>query len=147
MKLIIMRHGQAGWNAPSDAQRPLTRQGRNEIKRTADKLKLAKVDKVLASPYLRAQQSGEIVAGALGCPMDTMNGITPDDSPFEAINALPQSGTILLASHMPLVSALTGLLCEGSIHSGPGFATANAAILEMDIPSMGMATLIEMVRP
>ena len=147
MKLIIMRHGQAGWNAVSDSQRPLTQHGQKEVSLTAGKLKGQGVERVLASPYLRAQQTGEIVAGVLGCDMDILDCITPNDSPIEAINALPESGTVLLASHMPLVSALTGLLCDGNERSGPGFATANAAVLEMDIPGTGLATLLEMICP
>ncbi|MGI9274371.1 MAG: phosphohistidine phosphatase SixA [Endozoicomonas sp.] len=147
MKLIIMRHGQAGWNAVSDAQRPLTQYGQKEVSLTAGKLKGLGVNRVLASPYLRAQQTGEIVAAVLGCDMETLECITPNGSPLEAVNALPESGTVLLASHMPLVSAMTGLLCDGNERSGPGFATANAAVLEMEIPGIGLATLLEVVGP
>lgn len=147
MKLIIMRHGQASWSAPSDQERPLTDAGRAEVERTARKLKTHPIDRILASPYLRAQQTAEIVSGILGCPVETLDCITPDDSPKAAMDALPDSGNVLIASHMPLVSALTGLLCEGSYSSGPGFYTGNAAVLELDMPGPGMASLKEMVTP
>lgn len=141
MKLIIMRHGQASWSAASDAERALTFEGREQVLKTAEQLKSLTVDLVLASPYLRAQQTGKIVSGILGCKLDTLESITPDGHPPSVINDLPESGTILLASHMPLVGRLTGLLCNGSMSSGFAFPTAGAAILEMELPAAGMATL------
>ena len=145
MKLIIMRHGQAAWSATTDAERPLTPEGRDQVLRTAEQLKPLSVDLVLASPYLRARQTGNIVSEILGCQLDTLDSITPDGHPPSVMNDLPESGTILLASHMPLVSRLTGLLCDGSMGSGPPFPTAGAAILEMDFPAAGMATLVKQV--
>ncbi|WP_062269957.1 phosphohistidine phosphatase SixA [Endozoicomonas arenosclerae] len=147
MKLIIMRHGQASWSAPSDQERPLTEVGQNEVLKTANKLQHLGITRVLASPYLRAQQTGRIVAETLECTLETLDCITPDDNPVAVISELPEQGNILLASHMPLVSALTGLLCDGAVHEGPGFMTANAAVLEMDIPGPGLARFQEMIHP
>ncbi|WP_422133790.1 phosphohistidine phosphatase SixA [Endozoicomonas sp. ALD040] len=147
MKLIIMRHGQASWSAPNDQERPLTGMGQQEVLSTASKLTHLGINRILASPYLRAQQSGRILAETLGCSLETMDCITPDDDPMAVISELPAQGNIVLASHMPLVGALTGLLCEGSIHQGPGFMTGNAAVLEMELPGPGLATLVEMVVP
>lgn len=145
MKLIIMRHGQASWSAATDAERALTPEGREQVQKTAEQLKSIPVDLVLASPYLRAQQTGKIVSDTLGCKQDTLESITPEGHPPGIINELPESGTILLASHMPLVGRLTGLLCDGSMSSGLAFPTAAAAVLEMDIPGAGMATLIQQI--
>lgn len=145
MKLIIMRHGQASWSAATDFDRALTEEGRGQVFKTAELLKSQNVDRVLASPYLRAQQTGQIVSAVLGCTLDTLEGITPDGHPPSAVDELPESGVVLLASHMPFVGRLTGLLCDGVMSSGPGFPTAAAAVLEMDIPGAGMATLVERV--
>ncbi len=67
MNIWIMRHGEAGFNASSDAARCLTDNG---IKNTISQGKwlgehLAnqqiQLDKILVSPYLRAQQTLENV--------------------------------------------------------------------------------------
>ena len=146
MKLIIMRHGQASWSAGSDSKRPLTDHGRKEVQATANLLLPDwSVDCVLASPYLRAQQTGKIVADILHCKMDILEDITPDGHPPAVIKHLPEDGTVLLASHMPLVGRLTGLLCEGTMSSGISFPTASAVVLEMDVPAAGMANLIKRV--
>ena len=145
MKLIIMRHGQASWSAATDAERALTFEGREQVLKTAEQLQSLSVDLVLASPYLRAQQTGKIVANTLDCKLDTLESITPEGHPPSIVNELPESETILLASHMPLVGRLTGLLCEGTMSSGISFPTAAAAVLEMDIPGAGMATLVQQI--
>lgn len=145
MKLIIMRHGQASWSAATDAARALTHAGREQVLKTAELLRPQAIDLVLASPYLRAQQTGRIVSNTLDCKLDTLESITPEGYPPAIINELPESGTILLASHMPLVGRLTGLLCDGSMSSGPAYPTAAAAILEMAIPGAGMATLVQRI--
>ncbi|WP_252179907.1 phosphohistidine phosphatase SixA [Endozoicomonas sp. 4G] len=147
MKLIIMRHGQASWSAPSDQERPLTETGQQEVLSTASKLTHLGISRVFASPYLRAQQSGRILAETLDCTLETLGCITPDDDPMAVISELPTQGNIALASHMPLVGSLTGLLCEGVGNQGPGFMTGNAAVLEMELPGPGLATWVEMIKP
>ncbi|KEQ15041.1 phosphohistidine phosphatase SixA [Endozoicomonas numazuensis] len=147
MKLIIMRHGQASWSAPSDQERPLTEVGQQEVLSTASKMTTLGINRVFASPFLRAQQSGRILAETLDCTLETLDCITPDDDPMAVIAELPAQGVIALASHMPLVGALTGLLCEGSVSQGPGFMTAHAAVLDMELPGPGLARLVEMIQP
>ena len=143
MKLIIMRHGQASWSAPSDALRPLTDHGRLEVRCTIEQMTEMGVDRIVASPYLRARQTAGIAGEVLGLSVEILKGITPDDSPAAALAQLPDSGQVLVVSHMPMVGYLTSLLCDGSIFDGPGFATGSAAVLEMELPGPGMATLEE----
>ena len=148
MKLIIMRHGEASWASATDFDRPLTERGQQEVAKTADALlkKLA-IDQVLASPYLRAQQTGQVVTERFNCPLTTLKSLTPDGQPQKVIEQLPEQGTILLASHMPMVGRLTGLLCDGVTHSGPEFCTAQAIILNMEFPAAGLASVLEWVNP
>ena len=145
MKLIIMRHGQASWSAPSDSLRPLTEAGRHEVRHTVEQLQGEGINRIVASPYLRAQQTADIASEILGVTVDTINGITPDDRPADAIGQLPEQGNVLVVSHMPLVSALTALLCDGAPSGGPGFGTANAAVLTLETPAAGLASLQKML--
>ncbi len=60
MKIFILRHGEAEHFANTDAERQLTPRGRTESEAVARACKeqgFAQFDKVLVSPYIRAQQT------------------------------------------------------------------------------------------
>lgn len=68
MKIYIMRHGQAGMNAKTDEQRPLTEQGIEESIHMAGWLapQLAgSLNLVIHSNYLRARQTWQAIAPVL----------------------------------------------------------------------------------
>ena len=66
MQVFIMRHGDAALDAASDSVRPLTTNGCDESRLMANWLKGQKVEieRVLVSPFLRAEQTLEEVTGA-----------------------------------------------------------------------------------
>ena len=72
----IFRHGQTIWNAEGRPQGqheypvPLTLEGQEQAQRLAEKLKDKKIKLIISSDLLRAQQTGEIVAGVLNVPMN-----------------------------------------------------------------------------
>lgn len=147
MKLIIMRHGQASWSASSDMERSLTDQGIREVSKTVDLLVSQQVDRVFASPYLRARQTAQIAADAFGLKVEILSELVPDGDPLTLLKALPDEGVVLLVSHMPMVGNLCGLLCDGNARTGPSFQTGMAIILEMDILALGMARINERIIP
>ncbi|MCL6408333.1 phosphohistidine phosphatase SixA, partial [Dickeya dadantii] len=63
MQVLIMRHGDAVLDAASDAVRPLSDGGRDESCQMACWLNEQDIDieRVLVSPYLRAQQTLDVV--------------------------------------------------------------------------------------
>ena len=66
---IFVRHGQSEANANgiiADAHPPLTEEGIEQARRTADEIRGLGITKVVCSPYLRAQQTAETIAGELG---------------------------------------------------------------------------------
>ena len=67
MQLFIMRHGEASMKASSDAQRPLTEQGQGEVALMANWLqgKHINFDQIMVSPFLRAQQSADLLLSYL----------------------------------------------------------------------------------
>ena len=91
--LWIMRHAEAGAGFP-DAARRLTPHGEHEARVMAawftQTLERSVRDslRLLASPYLRAQQTAGMIAEALSCEVETLAGITPDDSPVQVIEWL-----------------------------------------------------------
>lgn len=152
--LLIMRHAEAAPGFP-DSQRPLTPHGEREAAAMARWLaeRMEKDDArpiLYASPYARAQQTAELIGKALGCPVATLETITPEDDPIgvaEWLLAQPEGAPIMLISHMPLVGNLTGLLVEGRPEQGVGFATAAIAELEADVWAAGCARLTRFTQP
>ena len=133
MTLWLLRHGEAEARARSDAERPLTERGRKEVRRSAARQRGRPLQYILASPYLRAQQTAEIVREVLGLalPLTTADWATPDDSPREAANRLDSyPGHCLLVSHNPLLGHLAGFLQHG--HLQEPLLLRTASLVELD---------------
>ncbi|MEE1866609.1 MULTISPECIES: phosphohistidine phosphatase SixA [Pseudomonas] len=144
MKLWVLRHGEAEPRANSDAQRRLTAHGREQVLRSAATLLGQELQVILASPYVRAQQTAALVHEALGFikPVQTVPWLTPDSDPQEVISELEKLDLqqVLLVSHQPLVSCLVGMLEQGH-RQGPPMSTASLAALEGEWPLAGLMTL------
>ena len=71
MNIILMRHGEAVPVALNDGDRILTPNGRGEASNTGTQLKQAgwEPQTVFCSTRVRAQQTSELVIGALGLAM------------------------------------------------------------------------------
>lgn len=166
MKLFILRHGDAEVYASSDDKRQLTTQGRRNVTETAKKYtqELRAVSNIFVSPYVRAQQTADIVASSFSSEntaqanafsMATVDFITPNAPPQTAINELfswqeqMPSGDILLISHQPLVGYLISLFCQRKPNFGGGYpmSPASMACLEMDVIAAGCAELVFLHNP
>lgn len=150
-RLFIMRHGEAVAGSP-DRERLLSARGHVEAERMGRWLASQALDgaRLYVSPYVRARQTAEHIAGALGCEPRVLPIITPDDSPQAVCDWLlaeEESGDTVLVSHMPLVGALTGLLVEGRIERGLMFPTAGVAELESELWAAGCARLLRFTAP
>lgn len=150
MKLWVLRHGEAEPRANTDAERRLTAHGREQVLRSAAVLLGEPLQAILASPYVRAQQTAGLVHQALGFaePVQTVRWLTPDSDPQEVIAELDKLGLeqVLLVSHQPLVSTLVGMLEQGT-RQGPPMSTASLAELEGDWPLAGLMTLRSLSHP
>ena len=108
MEVFVMRHGQAEAVAPSDALRPLTENGLMEAKITGQWLSevMHSFDCVFVSPYLRAQQTADVVTKQLNEVgiRKTLSFITPEDNAkdvhdyLDAVFSLEQYQKVLLVS-------------------------------------------------
>ncbi|GIC75439.1 phosphohistidine phosphatase SixA [Moritella sp. F3] len=139
MKIYIMRHGQAGLYANSDAERELTGTGRQQSADMADWLSAIEptLDCVLHSPYIRAAQTWDVIGNFFTVhKVEVCEDITPyGDAEFiadyvKALVAQHNYETVLLVSHLPVVSYLTSAMTAGK-HM-PAFATSAIACLEMN---------------
>ncbi len=143
MQVLIMRHGEAGNIAPSDAERELTPKGElqslNMAKWLSNQLE-SKIDYVLVSPYIRAQQTWDVVKHELNFDhqnVEVCKDITPygqSELVIEYINALAAMKslqTILVISHLPLVGYMTADWVAGL--SPPMFTTSSIAAVNVNL--------------
>lgn len=151
MRLWLLRHGQAEPQARSDAERALTAHGREEVRQMAVQLQGRRLGAILASPYVRAQQTAALVREALGFTdgIHTVPWLTPDSDPREVLKQLDRyaQGELLLVTHQPLVGALAGLLIHGHRQQPLAMHTASLAELDGDLLAAGAMDLLAVVHP
>lgn len=109
MQVFIMRHGDAALDAASDSVRPLTPCGCDESRLMANWLKGQKVDieRVLVSPFLRAEQTLDVVGDCMNLPaqVDVLPELTPCGD-VGLVSAYLQAlvneeiGSVLVISHL-----------------------------------------------
>jgi len=123
MDLYILRHAIAEDKASAkpDSQRRLTAEGEEKMRRIAEGMKSLDLefDLILSSPYLRAKQTAEIVAGIfnLGSCLEMSDDLIPSGNPKNLIEALnnrySDRESIVLVGHEPYLSSLISLLLSG----------------------------------
>jgi phosphohistidine phosphatase len=142
MQVLIMRHGEAALDAASDAVRPLTPCGRDESRQMAAWLntKSLDIERVLVSPYLRAEQTLATVREALTLPEgeEVLPELTPGGDAGHVgsyLQALAMQGvsSVLIVSHLPLVGYLVAELCPGECP----LMFATSAIANVDLAADG----------
>ena len=116
VNIYIMRHGDAQPYASSDSMRELTGRGIAEVEKNGLWLRqqVKSFDLVLVSPYVRAQQTQQLVCDLMEAPtkLEVFNDLVPEGNVenvhdyVDAAISLDHPKNILLVSHMPMVSYL-----------------------------------------
>ena len=124
MKVVVMRHGDAVLGADDDAARALTSLGREQSRAMALWLQqqMPHLDRVLVSPYLRAQQTWQTVRELFGeVRVDVLDELVPHghSAPVaDYLRALEgEVENLLVISHLPLVGYLVADLCPVQLPS------------------------------
>ncbi len=156
-----------------DSQRALTAQGKTEAKMMATWLQKMQINpmQVFVSPYVRAQQTCVITTSMMQTAITTLDFITPSGDAKQVHDFIDgwcseqvvastlqttglqnitepkttkQEQSLLIISHMPLVSYLVAQLTQSS--NAPIFATAGIAHIDYDIDKM-QGTLQRLISP
>ena len=127
MDLYVLRHGKAEVFPSAggkDADRPLTRQGRNEIQHIASWMmrNRCRFTMIATSPLKRAEETAEIVAGVYGLTTSLVvwEELSPGldfDQLMEQIVSCGDISSLLMIGHEPSLSG-----CVGRIISDGGTA-------------------------
>ncbi len=123
MILYLVRHGIAvdrtDPKCPTDPERPLTARGVQKSRSAALGLREmgAKPDAILTSPYVRAAQTAEIFAEALGFPVEKIRVsefLKPGDNPAETLReaAKLRVKEVACFGHAPHLDRLIAYLVE-----------------------------------
>jgi phosphohistidine phosphatase len=118
MRVYLIQHGESK-SEEEDPQRRLTDKGISEVQNVADflrPLKLA-IDAIWHSEKARAQQTAELLAGAVGARNHLIQreGLGPKDQVVATKEALEQTtGDLMIVGHLPFLSKLVALLVTGS---------------------------------
>jgi phosphohistidine phosphatase len=139
MRLYFLRHTSASESAPSDAERELTAEGREEARIAGAALAElgAKPSYIFSSPLVRAQQTAEIVAKALGRDgnIEALDELTNDVSTSSLLNELKRrdpGNEVLLVGHMPSLSEHVAALIGARNADGLPFGKGGVACVEVD---------------
>ena len=147
MDIFILRHGIAvepgtpGYE--NDSDRPLIPKGERRLRSAAaamEKLNLS-FDLILSSPFVRARETAEIVAGELKLKrrIEFFDGLVPGGNPKALIYTLnelkPAPENVLLVGYEPYLSRLISLLVSGGLDAAAiemkkgGLCKLEAAVL------------------
>lgn len=145
MKLILIRHGDAGAYTTPDHERNLSKLGMAQAEQTGDFLRQylqgAAVDLLISSPYNRAYQTAQVIAKRIDYQGKhaICDAITPDDDPrwgFKALEAMIDDDyeCVVVVCHMPIITHLARLLTDNDT---AGFGLAEVRIFEMAVLGLG----------
>ena len=119
MQIYLLRHAIAEDGGPGqpDAERALTDEGRDKLRRVLKRASAAGVEpgEILSSPYRRAVETAEAAAEVLGYKgkIARTRALLPEASPPEAwdeIRARKDQPSLLLAGHEPHMSSFAAFL-------------------------------------
>jgi phosphohistidine phosphatase len=134
MQLWVVRHAIAAPAQPGqgDAERPLTAEGRAAFLPMAKSLASRPIrpNAVLASPFVRARQTAELLGATLGCPTSPCELLA--EPPSAELLALLGAQDVALVGHEPWVSQLVAWLVFGRKELGERLPFERGAVAGLD---------------
>lgn len=155
--IVLVRHGEAEPTSggKTDFDRNITPKGHKDILQLGKVIEAQQVvpQLIVASPYLRTQQTAEILRDAF--KLDTVvseQALTSETGMEETIELIYRStkkyDRALFVGHEPNISAVAVSLCQGGGRNVLGMAPGSAVILQFwQEVEKGKGTLIGFVRP
>jgi phosphohistidine phosphatase len=138
MRVTLIRHGEAGDDAPRDELRSLTLRGRAAVVRVGRTLSRRGGDftVIVSSPLVRALQTAEIIAAQVGYEGRLLvnEALVPEARVSQAVAlvaSLAKEDSIALVAHEPILSTLAAALLGVASHP----ALKKAEALRLRLPS------------
>jgi phosphohistidine phosphatase len=119
VRVTLIRHAEAGDDAPRDESRALTARGRADARRLGRVLarRGVRFTTIVTSPLVRAVQTAEIVAAATEYRgrMAATDLLVPEADPAAVVaflTTLADEKSVALVAHEPILSALAAVLAR-----------------------------------
>lgn len=154
MQLLVIRHAIAedrevfAASGADDDLRPITAFGRRRMRRNVEGLRrtATHLERLAASPLVRAQQTARIVADEYRIrEIETLEALRPERHPRELLAWLarqPVDEAIAVVGHAPHVGALVSWCVAGRADGGIVFKKGGVALIEFaDKPAAGSGQL------
>jgi phosphohistidine phosphatase len=120
MRLFLVRHAEAAPGDP-DELRPLTPAGRLVARDLGERLAPEHPDAVVSSPLLRARETAEQIARAVGLTAEADDRLAPGATAEDLQAAVAERGdTVVAVGHQPDCSAIVLTLTGRERDFAPG---------------------------
>ncbi len=153
MKLYFLRHATATDIAPSDAERELTNEGREEAHIAGVALAAlgAKPAQVFTSPLVRARETAKIVAKDLRfngeiVVLDELKPGKTTSSVLRELKSYEDAGDLLLTGHMPSLAEHVGVLIGAERIESLALGKGGIACVELEHLRAGQGQLRWLMR-
>lgn len=150
MRLCLLRHGEAGYQASRDADRRLTLRGEADVATTLGRGQqyLRELDIVISSPYCRARQTAAIAVQASQFAGELLfsSDLLPNASIAGVATLLEgiKFEQVLLVGHQPLLGSLLAWLTD-RWHLATDMGTATLAVVDTSYLARGCGELLALI--
>ena len=130
MRLFLVRHAEAAPGEPDDL-RTLTTQGKQQARELGRRFarKGVKPDAVISSPLLRARETAEGIASALGVDAEQDERLAPGATPEDVRAVVAGRGnTVVVVGHQPDCGQIVAAISGGA---APEFPAGGVCELEL----------------
>jgi phosphohistidine phosphatase len=132
LRLFVVRHAEAEPGEPDELRR-LSPEGRAQARALGERLagEGVRAAAILTSPLLRARETGEALAGALGCTSESSDALAPGATTATVRAAVTGRGeTVLVVGHQPDCGRIAAELGDGT---EPPFPPGG--MVELELPT------------
>jgi len=152
MLVYLLRHAAAQGSAATDAVRDLTIEGLAQARSITEQFKQHSpaMDKVLCSPYNRAQQTASAVMGLFpDIVLSTDDRLEPGGDVIAALDVIEGCDVqnLLIVSHNPFLSNLLSVMVDGTMESHRVVANAALYCVSMDVVAPGCGEIVYSLEP
>jgi phosphohistidine phosphatase len=117
MEIYLMQHG-PNLSKDEDPEEPLSPDGKKQVLKAAKAIKKMglQFDVIIASPKKRSQQTAELVAEAIGFPVERIvetakvKAMTPAEETIAYLAQFTDQESILIAGHLPSLAEIGSIL-------------------------------------
>ena len=152
MLVYLLRHAIAEDRAATDSLRDLTAEGLAQVRSINEKFKQHSpvIDRVLCSPYNRAQQTASaVITQFSGLALTLDESIKPGGNVYSVLDAIEGLDVqhLLVVSHNPFLSNLLSVMVDGTMESHRYVDNATLHCVSMDVVASGCGEIAYKLEP